>query len=99
MDEFTLISILRDNGLGTALALAIFCVMFWLVKNIMKDHRAERDNYQEIIKNHLSANTEGMKKLTDKIGSHDSVQQEANRYVRDENREILKALVKINGNK
>lgn len=97
MDEFSLVAILREFGLGAALALAIFGVMFWLVRNIMKDHRVERENYQIIIKNHLGATTEGMKKLTDSIGNHDKVQQETNRYVREEHREMLRALMKING--
>ena len=95
MNEF----IFHEFGLGAALALAIFSVMFWLVKNIMKDHRVERDNYQTVISNHLSATTEGMRKLTDRIGEHDHSQVEASRYVREEHREILTALLKMNGNK
>ena len=97
MENHLMMEVLREFGLGTCLALMVFGLMFWLVKNIMKDHRTERENYQTIISNHLSANTQGMKKLCDEIGSYYKVQQETNRYIRDEHREILKSLTKLNG--
>ncbi len=92
-----IVTLLRDFGLGPALSISVFLLMVWLVKRIMKDHLEERKSYQVIISNHMSSTTVAMKKLTDEIGNQSSVQQEANRYVRDEHREILKALMKING--
>jgi len=95
--ELNLLSVLKESGLSACLALAIFTVMFWLIKNIMKDHRDERKNYQTIISEHMVASAKSIDNLGDKLNEYSKVQRETCTYVREEHREILKALMNLNG--
>ncbi len=97
MDNFGMLETIRQVGPGSALAITILAMMFWLIKRIMRDHQEERKSYQIMISNHMSSNTEAMKTLANEIKDRGRTQQEANRYVREEHHEILKALMKMNG--
>ena len=90
MDLSIITEMLNKHGLGACLSLAIFSMMFWLVKNIIKDQREERISYHKIITNHMSHNTEALNRIVNKF-------EESTRLNREEHREILINLKKLNG--
>ena len=97
--EHNLMGVLAEHGLGACLAIAIFLMMFWLLKNVIKDQREERKNYHTMITTHIAYNTQALNNIVDKVKTQSVLMKDVFTKIKDEHSEILRALRNFNGKK
>lgn len=95
--EISLMKILAEHGLGACLAIAIFVMMFWLLKNIIKDQREERKSYHTMITTHVAHNTQALNGIMEKSKTQTTLMGDVFIKIKDEHSEILRALRNFNG--
>ena len=84
--EMSLFEIACKQGLQVVLSIGVFGLCVWLVKHIAIQIAIRMDRI--VI---------ALDKLQDKIEKHDEKAEERGRYVREEHREMINSLGRING--
>ena len=86
-----------NYGLGVALSVFIAGFLAWILRFVLKENAKREDRLATIIENHLHALTESVNRLSQAIAERDRQMQEACRYQREEHREMVRLLEKLNG--
>jgi len=86
--EMSMFEVACKNGLSIVLAIGIFGLCAWLVKHIAVQIA---DRMKEIVGS--------LDKLQTKIEKHDEKAEERGRYVREEHKQMIEVLGRINGYK
>lgn len=91
-------NIIKEFGIGGAVTFLLFLVVKWTLettKDILKQASEERKIYQE---NHIN-NIKAIEKITASIDRHDEKAEERGKYVREEHKQMIETLGRINGYK
>lgn len=89
---------IRAIGLGAVLAIGSFGLLVYLIKHFLKSIDSERDRWMNIAENHIKNNAEVSSRLCNQIESLSKSTEDAHKYQRDEHKEMIKILSKLNGN-
>ncbi len=90
-------ALVANYGLGVALSIFIAGFLGWLLRFVLKENAKREDRLATIIENHLHALTESVNRLSQAIAERDRQMQEACRYQREEHREMIHLLERLNG--
>ena len=86
-----------NYGLGVALSVFIAGFLGWLLRFVLKENAKREDRMAGIIGNHLHSLTEAVNRMNESIEKHDSKEEEVWRYQREEHREMIHLLERLNG--
>ncbi len=94
-----LIRMAASNGLGIVLSIIIAVGLGWLLRFVLRENAKREDRLATLIENHLHALTESVNRINQAITEHGREEKEANRYQREEHREMIRFLDRLNGKK
>ena len=89
---------LKEFGMAGAITFILFLVVKWTLettKDILKQASEERKVYQE----HQANSIKAIEKITASIERYDEKAEERGKYVREEHRQMIESLGRINGYK
>jgi len=95
--ETKIAELVQTFGLGIALSIGLFCLLFFLIKHYVKSIDAERSRWISLAENHIKQNTDAMGSLINETKRLSERNDEAHKYQREEHYEMIKILNKIHG--
>ena len=97
MAEFEILMAAQKYGLGFASGLALLFLVIWIVRSTFERLKGHEKWMQEFVETHIRENTEISNAMLKELKAMYDSTKEAHRHQREEHKEMVAVLHKLNG--
>ena len=92
-----LLKLITDYGIATLGIIAIATFLTWLIKYILRQNEIREKRLSDLLTNDMQHLVQSINTLTTNLSNFSNNVHEAQKYSREEHKQMIECLIKLNG--